>query len=397
VFTEFRVPLLKEKTAAQELTLNLAARYADYNGATGGVLAYNGGLEYAPIEGLRFRAGHRARGACTQPRRPVRGAGAELRSGTARSVLIRQPRQRFADARGQLRGGGEFPRTITTSTRRRSRSSAAAIPELKEETSDSFTRRPSCGSRRFLQGFSLSADYFDINIDDVITAPDGAGHHERLLRRAGPEQPVLRPVHAQTVRASARNGEAAHQIIQGSLQQLSLNYASSTARGVDIEAGYSHQLGEVGKLSTRLVWTHMLQRDDFLNPAAPGDADQVLLELGDPKDAFNLSTDFAMGRLTIGYQLRYIGKQVLNFYEDTFSVQGNPPQNQDYADVRYYGAVLYHDIRAAYDITDKVNAYLGVDNATNRIPPFGLTGTGAGSGIYEAKGRFAYAGVKVAF
>ena len=57
VFTEFRVPLLKELPGAQELTMSLAARYADYNGATGGVLAYNGGLEWAPIEGLRLRAG----------------------------------------------------------------------------------------------------------------------------------------------------------------------------------------------------------------------------------------------------------------------------------------------------------------------------------------------------
>ncbi len=59
--------------------------------------------------------------------------------------------------------------------------------------------------------------------------------------------------------------------------------------------------------------------------------------------------------------------------------------------------MFYHDIRAAYDITDSVNAYLGVDNLTNRIAPFGLTGTGEGSGIYESKGRFAYAGVKVNF
>ncbi|MEJ0086090.1 MAG: hypothetical protein WDO72_10430 [Pseudomonadota bacterium] len=44
-----------------------------------------------------------------------------------------------------------------------------------------------------------------------------------------------------------------------------------------------------------------------------------------------------------------------------------------------------------------MNAYLGVDNLTNRIAPFGLTGTGEGSGIYESKGRFAYAGVKVNF
>ena len=43
-------------------------------------------------------------------------------------------------------------------------------PNLKEETSDSFTvgvvLQP-----RFLPGFSFSADYYDIAIDDVITAP----------------------------------------------------------------------------------------------------------------------------------------------------------------------------------------------------------------------------------
>jgi outer membrane receptor protein involved in Fe transport len=188
--------------------------------------------------------------------------------------------------------------------------------------------------------------------------------------------------------------EVPYQILQGSLLQLSLNYASSKARGVDIEAGYTHDLGETAKLSTRLVWTHMLQRDDFLNPAAPGDADQILMELGDPKDAFNLNTDVALGKFQFGYQLRYIGKQVLNAYEDTYSLQGNPPQNADYANVRYYGEVFYHDVRASYDINDSINAYLGVDNLTNRIPPYGLTGTGAGSGIYEAKGRFVYAGVK---
>ena len=43
-------------------------------------------------------------------------------------------------------------------------------PDLKEETSDSFTAgvvlQPD-----FLPGFTFSADYFDIEIDDVITAP----------------------------------------------------------------------------------------------------------------------------------------------------------------------------------------------------------------------------------
>jgi len=40
---------------------------------------------------------------------------------------------------------------------------------------------------------------------------------------------------------------------------------------------------------------------------------------------------------------------------------------------------------------------VGVDNLANRIPPFGLTGAGGGSGIYESRGRFFYAGFKIGF
>ena len=394
VFTEFRVPLLKDKTAAQELTLNLAARYADYNGSTGGVLAYNGGIEYAPIDGLRFRAGlaravrapsladlYTAQGQNfnAAPTDPCsfdnRGNGSPTRAANCAAAGVPDDYNFTYTSSIEIVSGGN--------------------PDLKEETSDSFTAGV-VWQPAFAPGFTLSADYFDIEIDDVITAPSAQD-----IMDACYDAPDL---NNQFCGLFTRNGagagplgEEAYQILQGSLLQLSLNYASSKARGVDIEAGYTHDIGDAGKLSTRLVWTHMLQRDDFLNPAAPGDADQILLELGDPKDAFNLNTDFALGKLKFGYQLRYIGKQVLNFYEDTFSLQGNPPQNLDYADVRYYGEVFYHDIRAGYDLTDSVNAYLGVDNLTNRIPPYGLTGTGAGSGIYEAKGRFAYAGVKWQF
>jgi outer membrane receptor protein involved in Fe transport len=141
----------------------------------------------------------------------------------------------------------------------------------------------------------------------------------------------------------------------------------------------------------------MLQRDDFLDPANPSVADQTLLELGDPKDAFNLNVDYENGPLTLGYQMRYIGKQVLLNYEDTYGLQGNPPQNQDYADYRFYPSVIYQDVRVGYDINDQWNAYVGCDNIADVIPPLGLTGTGEGSGIYDVRARYFYAGVKVSF
>ena len=41
--------------------------------------------------------------------------------------------------------------------------------------------------------------------------------------------------------------------------------------------------------------------------------------------------------------------------------------------------------------------YVGVDNIFNRLPPFGLTGTGAGGAIYSDVGRTFYAGARVDF
>jgi outer membrane receptor protein involved in Fe transport len=395
VFTEFRVPLLKEITGAQELTLNVAGRFADYNGSTGGVLAYNGGIEWAPLNGVRVRAGIA---------RAVRAPSlVDLYSEQSQNFAnISDPCAANNIASGSpTRAANCAAAGIPTSFNYQYPSTPAILtggnPELKEETSDSFTvglvLQP-----EFLPGFTFSADYFDIEIDDVITAPtaqqimdacyDAADLNNQfcgLFQRLGADG------------TAANDGADAFALQSGTLQQTLLNYASSKARGIDFEVGYGHNIGEHGKLSTRLVYTRMLQRDDFLDPVHPDDPDQVLYELGDPKNSFNLNTDFAMGKFTFGYQLRYLGHMVINLAEDVFSVGGNPPQDADYADRKYYPEIFYHDVRAGFDITEDVNAYVGVDNVSNRIPPFGLTGAGGGSGIYESRGRFYYAGFKVGF
>jgi outer membrane receptor protein involved in Fe transport len=149
-----------------------------------------------------------------------------------------------------------------------------------------------------------------------------------------------------------------------------------------------------GKIGSRLIYTRTLQRDDYLDPAFPKLADQVLLELGDPKDAFNWNVDYTLDKFRFGYQMRYIGRMVVNFAEDFYSVNGDPPENADWAYRRNFPAVMYHDVRAGYDFTDAFSGYIGIDNVKDKVPPLGLTATGAGSGIYEARGRYVYAGVK---
>jgi outer membrane receptor protein involved in Fe transport len=410
VFTEMRVPLLKELPFAEELTLNLAGRYAEYDGDTGGVFAYNAGLDWSPTSSLRFRGG---------VARAVRAPSlVDLYSEQSQNFAsINDPcsfrnvgagsATRAANCAAAGIPGGPPPSQGGTGYDHVYSSTPEILsggnPELLEEVSDSLTvgvvYQP-----EFAPGLSLAADYFDIQIDDVITAPtaqqimnacyDAAdlnnqfcGLFQRWGAAGGPDyDPDV-----------ANHPESPYALVDGSLQQTLLNYASSTSRGIDFEVGYNHTTTDGTKIKTRLIYTLMLQRDEFLDPANPNDADQALLELGDPKDAFNLNVDFKKGPFSIGYQMRYIGKQVLLNFEDTYGLQGEPPQNADYADRRFYPSVVYQDLNVGYDINDSWHAYLGVDNFTDVIPPLGLTGTGEGSGIYDVRARYYYAGVKVNF
>src|SRR6185312_13661294 len=68
-----------------------------------------------------------------------------------------------------------------------------------------------------------------------------------------------------------------------------------------------------------------------------------------------------------------------------------PPANSDVANRINTWAVWYTHLRANYTIHNYL-FYVGVDNVVNRLPPLGLTGAGAGSGIYSDIGRFFYAG-----
>ena len=186
-------------------------------------------------------------------------------------------------------------------------------------------------------------------------------------------------------------------MLEGSLLQSTLNFASRRARGIDAELAYRREIPGIGRLDLRGVYTHQFQRSNFENPADPTFENVLLRELNTPQDEFLIRAALKSGPYTFGYNVRFIGKQYLNTFEDYNSVNNLPPQNADYADIRYYPDVAYHNFRFAVEVGREYEFYLGVDNALNRAPPLGLTGIGTGSGIYENRGRFFYTGAKARF
>ena len=237
----------------------------------------------------------------------------------------------------------------------------------------------------------MSGDYYDIKVKSVIAAVAA----QQILNLCYDSPTLDNPFCALFQRAGAGGGPRGEQqfrVLEGSRLQSSANFAQLRARGIDVNVDYNHRF-DFGTLSLRGVWTHVIQRDNFNNPAIPSFKDVITNELGDPQDTFNINGDLKVKKFTLGYSFRWIGRQYLSSFETYNSVNGQPPQNLDIAQQQKYPVVTYSDVRIGYDLTDSFSLQLGVNNIGNTEPPLGLVGSGAGA-IYDNRGRFAFIGVR---
>ena len=165
-FAELNVPV---EFGSARLELNGAARYSDYSlDAVGDVFTYAGGIQFSPISDITFRA---------QYQRAIRAPNvAELFGGQAIGFpAATDPCSRAAATSGALRtlclANGVAPNQLGTPGIQINTQIPATFggnPFLQEETSQSFTAgvvlQPT-----FIPGFTLTADYFDIEIEDAIS------------------------------------------------------------------------------------------------------------------------------------------------------------------------------------------------------------------------------------
>jgi len=398
-FGEIRVPILKDQLV-HELSVSAAGRVSKYKGAIGTTYAYNYGIDFAPIKDIRFRAAYARSVRAPNLSELYSAAGQNFAPNFVDPCAADQIATGSANRVANCRTAG-IPTSYNFVYSQSLEIVSGGNPNLQAEKGDSWTfggvLQP-----RFIPNLSLSVDYYNIRISNSISSVDA----QTIANQCYDQATLSNPFCALFQRAGASGGprgELPFQILEGSLLASSLNFAKLQARGIDAQLTYRNQIGNIGRLSARAVYNHVIQRDDFLNPAEPNFADRLLYELGSPRDEFTVNLDLKTGPVTFGYRLRFIGKQLLNAYEDYYGVQDRPPQNADYATLKFYPRVFYHNLRLDFDATNQFNIYAGVDNITNKLPPYGLTGigvgsgNGGGSGIYDARGRFGYVGVQAKF
>jgi outer membrane receptor protein involved in Fe transport len=413
-YGELSIPILKDLPFAQDLTLHGAGRISDYNSSAGTVKTYNYGGDYSPVRDVRVRVNYgravrapnlsETSGSLTPNfannfQDPCRanniGSGTQFRAANCATDL------------GALLNSPNFANQAVYSLPVLSGSN----PNLQAEKSDSWTYGVVL-SPRFVPGLTVSADYYDIKVKGVITSVPA-----QTIANSCYDLPTLDNIFCQNFiryRGTAPGSSpypgidyiiptVTGQILGNSLVQAPLNFAKRVRRGVDTQVNYRTSLFSGIGLNTNLIWTYVIKSSNYVNPQDPTFEDRLLSELGSPKNEFVWDVDLKKGVFTLGYRMHYISGMYLNAFEDFNLLQGRRPQNDDYADRQKYPAVSYHNLRGQVDLPNlagfgkSFQVYAGVDNVFDKHPPLGLTGIGAGSVIYDFRGRTYYAGLRAGF
>ena len=210
-FVETVVPLLKDLPAVEQLDFNGAVRYTDYS-TSGEVTTWKAGATWTPIQDMRFRF--------TQSRD------------------IRAPGLGELYNRGASGTGNNIDRGLPGNPTYFMLSRTNGNPDLKPEEADT-TGIGVVLSPRFLPGFTMSVDYYKIDVEDAIAT---------LGSRQIIDGCYLR---AQADLCSLITRDSATGLISVITSQP-LNIIGQTASGIDVDASYDLPL-PVGTLRLRAL------------------------------------------------------------------------------------------------------------------------------------------------
>jgi iron complex outermembrane receptor protein len=351
-FGEINVPLLADVPLAKALTFNGAIRYTQYS-TSGGVTTWKLGGVYEPIDGIRFRA--------TKSRDIRAPSLGELFQGASQgSANITDPQR--ANAASQILTGNVGNTTLT--------------PEIADTQVFGVVLQP-----RFIRGLSLSVDYYNIEIDQAISAL--SAQQEINLCSQG---------------ATSICGFIVRDTT-GAINRVNLpflNVAKRTVTGIDFEASYRIPLPNVsdGASLDLRVLANYLGKFDTQVTGAP-----TLKLAGDigvnstPKWSANFTANLNLGRTSIFVQERYIGS---GRFDNTLTTSD--------IDRNYVPSVWYTDATISFDILKdkRATAFLTVNNLFDREPPaipgYLIVGSSLGNRVlYDVLGRAFTGGVRLKF
>lgn len=384
-FAELRVPILSDRPFFQELTLNGAARVSDYS-TVGTTFAYQGGVVYAPVRDIRFRATYAQ--AVRAPNigelfGPSNQTFAFIEDPCAVDQRDNGSATRAANCVALLSGLGLTPAQIASFTGEGDGTNISGLSrgnsELSEETAKTLTAgvifQPS-----FIPRLTLSADYYDVQIENAVANPSATEFAQLCVDAVSLDNQFCDNV----TRASATPGLDPR--LLGTVSGFTLfpsNVASFETRGIDFSARYSVPTSNIGTFAFSVVGNHLLSLKTQGTPGAEFTEESGTAAI--PEWQVNLDANWTLDNFNLNYGL--------NFYSETLrfsreQVAGDPDIVAP--EYLYFKAKYQHDLQARWTTDDGMSFYVGVNNVFDQRPDVGALNT-----PISALGRFFYAGFRV--
>jgi iron complex outermembrane receptor protein len=377
-YLETLVPLARDMTALQELDLSAAVRATDYS-TSGYVTTWKGGLTWRPIEDLRFRF--------------------------TRSRDIRAPNLGELFTAGQTGSGNVLtnpnPGGVTNPN---GYSLTRGNPNLKPEEADT-TGFGVVMAPRFLPGFQMSIDYYNIDVAGSVQAPSA----QKVIDLCARGNATL----CNSVIYDTANPNMIFMVVT-----QPQNLIGQEASGIDVEASYRFPMSSlVGALSgdmvIRAMASRVLKLDTEDTDGNVYDGAGVVGNWGGSIPPFQgLTSPELRGFLSVGYKgdvasvttiVRYTGPGV---YANGFiECASNCPTSTTFAPTiedNDIAGMTTIDLSGSYKF-ESFELFGTIENLTNKQPPTiggslsSAHWSGQGNADYDRVGRQYRLGVRVKF
>jgi outer membrane receptor protein involved in Fe transport len=334
-FAEFNVPILKDVPWARSVALNTAGRWASYSGS-GTIWAWKVGGSWALNDQLRFRA--------TQSR--------DVRAATLQ--------ERFDQTRGGVNVQDPANGNVTVTTASFSGGNPEVLPEEADTTTVGVVFQPA-----FLEGFSMSVDWYKIDISDAI----GQLTSQTVVSNCfNGDLTLCQYVH--------RRDDAPNGVIER-VDNLFINLANQLISGIDLETSYRRDIDWFGSGPESLTWRFYgtyLHENSIQNEGGPRDerVGQLgpTLEVGAgalPKYKFTTNVSYRNGPASIFLQGRWIDGGILDRLRTESDV--NIPGVLTIDD-NTVASTFYMDLNLGYATgkDDNLDLFFNVTNLLDRAP-----------------------------
>jgi iron complex outermembrane recepter protein len=411
-YGEAVIPLLSEQPFAELLELRLAGRYSDYD-TFGDTTNLSAGFQWKPIADLKIRGNFNEGFRAPTIQDLFRGrsdsfpALSDPCSGGSFGTYAIQNAQTQANCRNGVNGIPGVPASYIAPTagsgqsNQQIRITLGGEPTLTPENSESYTFG-AIYSPSYVEGLSLTADYWNIKIKNRIVASRGAG--TILIQCYRDADPVA----CARIRRNATTGEVTD------LLATNENAGAIDVKGVDFGVDYKLPEFDFGQFGTRWDTTYYIQDNRTnlaYNPTGTfnyftNNPENQNVGFGGftPRIRSTLDLNWALGNWSANWKMRYQHRAVVTC---AAIYRINNPALCDFPTRAYasvtpgvstlnpqdgIGAVTYHDLSAAYKTNFDSTIRVGINNAFDKDPPVFRDNTtnSYDSVVYDVPGSYWY-------